>query len=74
MVTNQQLFDEGNWIDQWACDVDFETGETKSNGSTEVLVEWEGLPYLIIIAHDNSAVRHPDKTALPQMQFKLQGE
>jgi hypothetical protein len=53
MVTNQQLFDEGRYVDQW----DYAQDEIA------VLIEWEGLPYVIVTSRDNSAVRNPDKTA-----------
>lgn len=63
MPTNQQIFDKGDFIDQWSCDIDFETGETESNGSTEVLAELDGKRYLIQVKHDNSAVREPNEQA-----------
>ena len=56
MVTNQQLFDEGSYIEQW----DYE------NGDIAVLVEWEGQLYVIHTSRDNSAVRFPDKSAMPK--------
>ena len=56
MVTNQQLFDEGSYIEQW----DYE------NGDIAVLVEWEGQLYIIHTARDNSAVRFPDKSVMPK--------
>jgi hypothetical protein len=59
MVTNQQLFDEGRYVDQW----DYAQDEIA------VLIEWEGLPYVIVTSRDNSAVRNPDKAALPQKEF-----
>jgi hypothetical protein len=64
MVTNLQLFEEGRYIDQW----DYEDGDI------EVLVEWEGLPYVIVTSRDNSEVRHPDVAAVPSMTHMIHGE
>lgn len=70
--TNQEVFDHGTWVDQWSCDIDFETGETESNGSTEVLVELDDKRYLIQVKHDNSEVRETNKKAIeytPEIDF-----
>ena len=71
MPTNQQLLDEGTVVDHWPCDIDFETGETASNGSVEALVEYDGRAYIITVNYPMSEVRAPNRVAKEQKQFDL---
>jgi len=62
-LTNQKVWDEGEVIDDWACDTNMETGECESNGSVEYEVLYKGKKYYIITDWAGDKVFKPNKPA-----------
>ena len=62
--TNQEVFENGEKLDDWACDFNIETEECDSNAGKEHLIEYNGLKYQIITDW-NDKVYKADEEAEP---------
>ena len=61
MITNKEVFDKGEVLDHYPCDVN-EKKETQSNGSVENVVLYNGKYYYVITDWENN-VRWCDEIA-----------
>lgn len=48
MVKRSVVWEEGELLDHWSCDINWETEEMESNGGVENLIEYKGKFYLIV--------------------------
>jgi hypothetical protein len=61
MITNKEVFDKGEVLEHYPCDVN-ENKETQSNGSVENVVLYNGKYYYVITDWENN-VRWCDEIA-----------
>ena len=69
LVTNQEVYEHGDEIDNWPCDEspDGDDGGGfmgfTSNSGIEHLIEYQGKRYLIITDHSGEEIKNPDAAA-----------
>lgn len=61
MITNKEVFDKGEVLDHYPCDVN-ENKEIQTNGSVENVVLYNGKHYYVITDWENN-VRWADEIA-----------
>lgn len=63
MVTNQFVYDNGEVVDSYPCDIDPVTGETESNGGVEHIVQYKDKFYAVITSWDGDVVYDGNRKA-----------
>jgi len=59
-ITNLEVFNNGEEISSWICDLNDE-GEMESNGGQEFLFIYLGKPYTIQVSWDDNVINPNDK-------------
>ena len=65
LPTNKEVWYNGIYVNDWACDVSPETGETESNGGKEYEIEYEGKTYHIITDFAETIIYKENEIAQP---------
>lgn len=63
MITNTEVYFDGEQVDSWACDIDPETGEMQSNGGVEHVISYKDKHYRVITSWDGETIYNPDGKA-----------
>lgn len=63
IITNQEVYLNGDKITDWACDVNPETGEHEPNGGIENLIKYKSKLYLVISSWDGGTIHRADSRA-----------
>jgi len=64
-MTNEEIYTRGKIITDWACDVDIETNEVRSNASVETLIVYERKAYTVISNTDYTVIMDAKEEAIP---------
>lgn len=63
MITNTEVYLDGEQVDSWACDIDPHTGEAQSNGSIEHVVSYKDKHYRVVTSWNGETIFNPDGKA-----------
>jgi hypothetical protein len=65
LPTNREVWENGEVLDDWACDLDVETGEASSNGAVEYKMLYNGKVYFVATDWDGEKLYKPHRKAHP---------